>query len=190
MTDTILCISGSTRAQSLNTRLLNCAASSIRNQGAKATIVDLSDYPFPIYNGDLESGNGLPDGVSALQRLFEEHDGLLVASPEYNGFFSPLLKNTIDWLTRPDPARDSKPAPLSDKVAGLVAASPGRLGGLRGLAPLRQLLAGLGVTVVGQDLAVAAAHEKFNDDGTLSDDSTQQQLDRVISTVLASSIQR
>lgn len=189
VTDKLLCISGSTRTESLNTRLAKCLATSAGIHGATATLLDLAEYPLPLYNGDLESDQGLPAEAAALQELFEAHDGFLIASPEYNGFFSPLLKNTIDWVTRPNPAADQKPAPYTNKVAGLVAASPGRLGGLRGLGPLRQLLAGLGVTVIGPQLAVASAHEKFNDDGSLSDEEIQQQLDNVVRQVIACKIQ-
>lgn len=184
MTNRILCFAGSTRKDSYNKQIARLMANDANELGATATYIDLGDYDMPLYNGDLESANGLPEAASRLQALFESHDGLLIASPEYNGFFSPLLKNTIDWLSRPDPARKDKPAPYTNKVAGIVSASPGGYGGLRGLVPLRQQLAALGLTVVGKQLAIASVYEKLDAEGKFTDEHTSQQLKDVVSAVI------
>jgi len=183
MTTKILCFSGSIRKDSLNLRLASAAAESANNQGADATLINLGDFPMPLYNGDEEQKNGLPEKAVALKTIFLEHDGLIIASPEYNGFFSPLLKNTIDWLSRPNPDLPDQPSPFATKVAGLVAASPGGLGGLRGLSPLRVLLSGIGITVVPTQLAVPAAHEKITTEG-VTDDDTSEKLAGVIQSVI------
>lgn len=184
MAHPILCFAGSSRNDSFNKKIARLMANEATELGTAATFIDLQDYELPLYNGDLEATAGLPEAAIRLQALFESHDGLLIASPEYNGFFSPLLKNTIDWLSRPDPARDDKPLPFANKVAGIVAASPGGFGGLRGLVPLRQQLAALGVTVVGRQLAIPSAHEKLTPDGQLSDAQVSQQLKEVVTAVI------
>ena len=187
MATKLLCFSGSTRKDSLNLKLASAAAASASKQGAVATLINLDDFQMPLYNGDDEKANALPEKAVALKEIFLAHDGLLIASPEYNGFFSPLLKNTLDWLSRPDPGLPDQPSPFAGKVAGLLAASPGGLGGLRGLSPLRVLLSGIGVTVVPAQLAVSAAHEKLSTKG-ITDDATMEKLDGVIKAVMGCSV--
>ena len=140
----LLAISGSSRQGSVNKRLLDAAVNTARALGAEVSCLDLRTLALPLYDGDLEAANGLPEGCTALKKALVEHDALLIASPEYNGFFSPLLKNAIDWASRP---QGSQPSPFTGKLAGLLAASPGALGGIRGLPTVRQLLSNLGVLV-------------------------------------------
>ena len=127
---------------------------------------------FPSYDQiheDLESAEGLPDSVLAFKDLMKAHDGLLIASPEYNSSFSPLLKNTIDWASRP---REGE-TPLQcfrGKVAGLVAASPGGFGGYRGLQQVRYLLGNIGVVVLPDMFSLPGAFDAFNEDGALKDE--------------------
>ncbi|MDH3664392.1 MAG: NAD(P)H-dependent oxidoreductase, partial [Alphaproteobacteria bacterium] len=152
-------------------KLVRVAADGGRDAGAEVTIVDLRDFPMPLYDGDLEANEGLPEPVKRLKALFMEHQGLLISSPEYNGGMSAVLKNTIDWVSRSAEGEGGLAA-YKDKVAGLVAASPGRLGGLRGLAHLRQILSNIGVLVLPQQHALGGAGEAFDDQGGLKD-STQ-----------------
>ena len=169
MTASILAFSGSTRKGSFNTRLLHTVAGAARDAGATVTIADLADYDMPIYNEDLESAQGLPDSVEAFKDLLKAHGGLLIASPEYNSSFSPVLKNAIDWATRP---REGE-TPLEcfrGKVAGLLAASPGYFGGYRGLQQVRYLLGNIGVVVLPDMFSLPNAHAAFNDDGSLKDE--------------------
>ncbi|HQW38397.1 MAG TPA: NAD(P)H-dependent oxidoreductase [Usitatibacteraceae bacterium] len=166
----ILVFAGSARRDSLNKKLAREAARLAREAGAEATFVDLDDYPIPLFHGDLEAAEGMPENARKLRALFLAHDALLVASPENNSSVTALLKNTIDWLSRDlgeGRGDDSGLAPWRGKVAGLMAASPGAFGGVRGLPHLRQVLATLGVTVLGTQVAVPRAHEAFGDDGRL-----------------------
>lgn len=170
----ILAFAGSTRKDSYNHRLVQVAAEGARQKGAEVTVIDLAEYPLPIFNEDLES-EATPENVTRLKELFLQHDGLLIASPEYNGSITPLLKNTIDWVSRP--AEGEAPlAAYQGKVASLMSASPGGLGGLRGLVHVRAILGNIGVTVLPQQVAVAKAYEAFGDDGSLLDANQQNQV--------------
>jgi len=144
------------------------AAAGAQAAGAEVTLLDLRDFPMPIYDGDLEDSEGLPAKALGLRRIMLAHQGLLIASPEYNSSLSPLPKNTIDWLSRPV---DGEPGllPFRDKVAALMAASPGALGGLRGLVHLRAILGNIGVIVLPAQVAIGKAHEAFDDRGALVD---------------------
>ncbi|SFT75427.1 NADPH-dependent FMN reductase [Halomonas saccharevitans] len=172
----ILVFAGSTRTGSYNKLLARQAAESIERAGGRPTFIDLRDHPMPLYDGDLEAEQGLPENALVLRRGLAEHDGLLIASPEYNGFITPLLKNTIDWLTRPHEGESGLDL-FAGKLAGVVSASPGGLGGLRSLSLTRQLLTNIGVTVLPDQLAVARAAKAFDDQGRLGDDEQQQKLD-------------
>jgi len=187
MAQKILCFAGSTRKESFNRRLANSAYNLVNELGGKGTLVELTDYSMPLYNGDDEQAHGLPDAAIALQSLMIQHDGLIIASPEYNGFFTPVLKNTIDWMSRPNVEAPDQAPVFKGKVGGLVATSGGALGGLRGLIPLRTLLSGIGVTIVSTQLAVPAANEKFNA-SELTDSDTLKSLTTVVQSVLDCSI--
>ena len=167
MTPRLLAFAGSVRRDSFNARLARFAAREAEAAGAEALLLDLAEFDLPLYDGDLEAGEGLPAGAARLKELFLAHDGFLIASPEYNGSISPLLKNAIDWVSRPVAGQP----PLvwyAGKVAGLMAASPGALGGLRGLVHVRQILSGIGVIVAPAQHAVARAGDAFDGDGGLA----------------------
>ena len=175
----ILVFAGSARRDSLYKKLARVAAQFAREAGAEATFVDLDDYPIPLYHGDLEAASGMPENARKLRGIFLAHDALIIASPENNSSMSSLLKNTIDWLSRDveDGKGDSSGlAPWRGKVAGLMAASPGGFGGIRALPHLRQILAALGVTVLGTQVAVPRAHEAFTADGSLADERVAKSL--------------
>jgi NAD(P)H-dependent FMN reductase len=180
MTAKLIFLSGSIRKESLNAKLAEVATSMAKELGADATYIDLNDYQMPIYNGDLEDAEGLPENAIALKKLFIECDGFFIASPEYNSGYSALLKNTIDWLSRKHEADEKGLIAFSGKVAAISAASTGALGGLRGLVPLRILLGNIGVTVIPQQLAVSKANESFDDKGNLIDDKQKQTLQNVV----------
>ena len=170
----ILAFSGSSRKGSYNQKMVEIAASGARDAGAEVTVIDLVDYPMPMFNQDLEAEQGMPDKALAFKQLLIEHDGFLIASPEYNSAFSPLLKNVIDWASRAT-AKDEPPLhAYQGKTAAIMAASPGALGGIRGLVFLRMLLANMGVTVMPDQQALRQAFKAFNEDGLLIDDKQQQ----------------
>lgn len=174
----ILVFAGSSRVSSYNKRLARLAAERIAQLGGRPTFIDLRDHPMPLYDGDLETSQGLPENALVLRRGLANHDGLLIASPEYNGFITPLLTNTLDWLSRPHEGESGLEL-FKGKYAAVVSASPGGLGGLRSLALVRQLLTNLGVTVLADQLAVARASEAFDDQGRLADTAQGEKLDAI-----------
>jgi NAD(P)H-dependent FMN reductase len=170
----ILAFSGSSRVESFNTRLVAIAAAGAEDAGADVTRINLGDFPMPFMNEDLEASEGMPAAAREFKQLMIEHDGFLIASPEYNSAFSPLLKNALDWASRSE-AEDEPPLQgFRGKVATLMAASPGALGGLRGLVFLRMMLGNLGVIVLPDQRAVREAYKAFNEDGSLVDENQQQ----------------
>ena len=148
-----------------------------------ARFIDLRDFPLPLFGEDLEAKQGMPAAATELKQLFVEHDGLLIASPEYNSSISALLKNAIDWLSRRTPDEEPLIA-FRGKVAGLMSASPGALGGLRGLVHVRSILGNIGVIVLPDQHAVAKAHEAFNDDGSLKDPQQQSKIEGIAHRVV------
>ncbi|MHC4136068.1 MAG: NADPH-dependent FMN reductase [Planctomycetota bacterium] len=172
MTPRVLAFAGSTRTESFNKKLVRVAAGGARDAGADVTVIDLRDYPLPLFDGDLEAEHGLPEHAIRLKELFLAHQGLLIAAPEYNGSITAVLKNAIDWVSRP--AEGEKPLRcFHGKVAALMSASPGGLGGMRGLAAVRSILGGIRVLVLPQQVAVPRAHEAFDADGRLTDAKRQ-----------------
>lgn len=182
----ILAFAGSARQQSLNKKLVQVAAHGARQAGADVSFIDLKDYPLPIYDGDLES-EGFPDNVRRLRQLMLEHQGFLIASPEYNGSLSPLLKNVIDWCSRPIDGQDGL-APYRNKVVVLMSTSPGGFGGLRALPHLRTVLSGIGAIVLPDQVAVPKGHEAFTAQGGMANDkqrATIEALGATLATTLA-----
>jgi NAD(P)H-dependent FMN reductase len=168
----ILAFAGSTRRDSFNKKLVPIAAKGARDAGAAVTLIDLKDFPLPLFDQDFEAEQGLPENGKRLKKLFIDHEGLLIACPEYNSSITAVLKNAIDWVSRPAPGEPSLVA-FRGKVATLMSASPGALGGLRGLVHVRSILGNLGVIVLPEQIAVAKAHEALQPDGSLRDPKQQ-----------------
>lgn len=173
----ILAFAGSTRKDSYNKKLVKVMAELARETGASVELIDLADYRAPLYDGDFEEQHGLPEEAAELKRKLNESDALLISSPEYNGSLTAVLKNTIDWLSRPGAVEGSV---FQGKTALLVSASPGGLGGLRGLRHLREILTNLGTMVVPGQRAVSAAHKVFGEDGQLNDEALKEQLAKLV----------
>lgn len=178
----ILAFAGSTRADSFNHRLLALASSIARDAGAKVTEIDLADFPLPLYHQDLEANEGLPDSAVRLKQLFLEHTGLLLACPEYNSSITPLWKNTIDWVSRRATADEPPLSAYQGKIAALLAASPGALGGLRGLRHVREILSNIGVLVVPQQFALAQANKAFDEAANLTDPKQREMVKSCVET--------
>ncbi|MCH4811946.1 NADPH-dependent FMN reductase [Vreelandella neptunia] len=174
-TQKVLVFAGSAREASLNKQLAKLGAKRIEALGGEATFIDLKDYPCPLFDEDIET-QGMPENVVKLREILAEHQGVLIASPEYNGFITPLLKNTLDWLSRPYQETPGLGL-FAGKWAALVGASPGGLGGIRALPLGQQLLANLGLIVLPQPLSLPKAGSAFNDSGALNDAATGQKLD-------------
>ena len=166
----ILAFGGSLRRDSFNQKLAAIAAAGAREAGAEVTLIALRDYPLPVFDQDLEAADGLPAAAKKLKQLFREHQGLIIAAPEYNSSITAALKNAIDWVSRAEREDEPPLAAFTSKTAVLCAASPGALGGLRGLVTVRSILGNIGVTVLPDQVAVSKAHEAFRVDGSLVDE--------------------
>ncbi len=172
----ILAFAGSLRKDSLNKKALAIAVAGARKAGAEVTVVDLKDFSVPLYDGDLEDANGLPENAIKLQDLMLANDGFLIASPEYNSGISGTLKTYIDWTSRP---RDEigAGACYAGKFAVLLSCSPGGLGGIRALPNVRTILASMGVHVLPDEFALGKAHEAFDENGAAKAAFVQNKLE-------------
>lgn len=190
----LIIMTGSARRDALNRKTAVALMAAAERAGASTTWVEPADYTLPLYDGDLEAESGLPDAAARLQTLFATHDGLLLAGPEYNGFFSPLVKNTFDWLSRPLPNEPGRSGTqhFRGKPAGIATASPGALGGIRALQHTRQYLSNLGFLVVPDQLGIPFANKAFDAAGAILEARTQAGIEGVAQAVvaLASRLQR
>ena len=178
----LLAFSGSLRTGSYNQRLLDIAAGLAREAGAEVTAIALRDFHLPLYDADLES-EGFPAVAEQLRDLFVDHDGFLIASPEFNGSVSGALKNAIDWASRPRP-NDSTPLPaFRGKVAGIMSASVSPSGGLRGLFALRQILGTIQTLVATEQVMVPFAERAF-EGPELTDRMPRQMLPGLVNRVV------
>jgi len=177
----VLIVPGSNRSASLNVKLAGHIARELTLLGAEATRVSLADYPMPIYDGDDETANGIPEPARKLIARFKAHDAVVIVSPEYNGSIPPVLKNAIDWMSR------DGVAPFRDRVFAIAAASPGALGGARALLALRQCLeVALGALIIPEQFTLPAANRAFDANGALND----QQRGKFLSAMLTGLIER
>ena len=175
----ILVFAGSARRDSLNKKLARAAVEAVRAAGGEPTFLDLDDYPIPVYHGDLEAAEGMPENARKVRALFLGHDGLLIASPENNQSITSLLKNVIDWLSRDigdGRGENHGLAPYRGKVAGIMNATPGQYGGVRHLFHLRQVLSGLGVMVMPHQVQLGHADKAFDASGKLTDERAARAL--------------
>jgi len=170
----ILAFAGSARRDSANKKLLTALAAAARDAGGDVTQIDLADFDIPLFNEDIESA-GVPADVTRLKKLAADHDAFLISSPEYNGSISPLIKNTIDWLSRKH-GDEPRMMAYSNKVVALSSASPGGLGGIRMLPQLQYIFQSLGVLVIPQTVAVGGAFKAFDEDGKLVDEKIQERV--------------
>jgi NAD(P)H-dependent FMN reductase len=166
----ILVIPGSTRNRSHNARLAALAAKELTLADGDVTLISLYDYPMPLYDADHDMVSGPPPSALKLKKMIGAHQGVFIASPEYNASISPLLKNAIDWLSRVREREEAPHAAFRDRVFALGAASPDVSGGARGLMALRQTLElGCGALVIPEQITVAHAENAFDDLDNLKD---------------------
>lgn len=185
----ILAFAGSSRSNSLNKKLLDIAAQGAVEAGAKVTIIHLRDYPLPLYCGDVEAQFGLPESAADLQALLAESDALLIASPDYNGGYSAILKNALDWMSRPNGNGQPGLAHFANKAAAVVSASPGPLGGSRGQLAIRGVLDKLGMLVIPQSFSLGVAHEAFDETHKLRDLKVENMV-RAVGAALADTVRK
>jgi NAD(P)H-dependent FMN reductase len=170
----ILAFAGSTRNDSFHKKLVKIAAQGAMNAGAEVTYLDLKDLPMPLYDQDLQDQEGYPENVLKFKSLLKEHQGFLIACPEYNSSVTPVWKNAIDWASRSEPGE----APLAltcfrGKIAAIMATSPGGMGGLRGLSHVRSILESIGVFVIPDQKTLPNAYQIFAQNGNLKDEKQQ-----------------
>ena len=163
----ILVIPGSLRTGSHNVRLAAAAAYEFAQAGVDVTRISLADFPLPIYDGDLQNKSGVPKNAVNLKRMIGAHHGVLIVTPEYNSSVPPLVKNTIDWVTRVQDANESRGQVFREKPFAIAAASEGRLGGTRALAALRLILTACRATVIANQLALSFADQAYDDSDRL-----------------------
>ena len=182
----ILAFAGSARRDSWNRKVLTIAVTGAREAGAEVTVVNLGDYPMPIYNADWHEEHGVPDQMLELRKLMMAANGLLIASPEYNTSITPLLKNTIDWLSQ-SVNGESGGAPFEGKVGGLMGASNGAFGTIRALPHVSMILANLGVLML-PIVAVPGVAKAFDESGAMTNERMQLTLSslgaRVANTIV------
>jgi NAD(P)H-dependent FMN reductase len=171
----ILAFAGSLRKASFNKKLVKIAAKGAQDAGAEVTYIDLSDYPLPLFNEDEETAQGLPANAAKLKELMIQHDGFLIASPEYNSSIPAVLKNIIDWVSRPRPGEPYLNS-FIDKAVVLMSASPGDLGGLRCLVQLRALFGNIFSIVLPQQKSIRKADEAFDEAGHLKDIKKEEEV--------------
>jgi NAD(P)H-dependent FMN reductase len=183
MVPKILVFAGSIRANAFSSRTADAAMKELARQGAEVTRISLVDYPLPIMDQELEREKGVPENAALLARLIAAHDGVLIASPEYNASIPPLLKNTLDWISRI--RRDNGRAfnPLSGKVFGLCSSSDSGFGGARGLYHLRAVLMACHAEIVTPQCSVPRASEAFDDEGDFQDERLRLSMETVCRTL-------
>ena len=181
----IVVFTGSTRKNSFNKKLAKAAAAIAEAKNVEVTYLDLADYEAPVYSGDIEADSGLPESMRKLKSILAASDGLLIATPEYNGHVPPVLVNCFSWASRKEGDEQGMVA-FEGKFAGLMATSPGRLGGIRVLPRLRASLSDLGVMVVPGFVSVPSASNAFADDGSIDENtatSIASLVDRLIKAI-------
>lgn len=178
----ILVFAGSVRTGALSGKLATLAARDLAAEGAEVTHVSLADYPMPIYDGDLEERDGIPDSATRLTRIIATHDGVFIATPEYNHSLPPLLKNAIDWVSR---HQHSGTTPFWNKVYGMGSTSDGRVGGARALLDLRKVLAtAVRGLVIPERVEISMAQHAFNEAGELIDEVPREVMATVVRTLI------
>jgi NAD(P)H-dependent FMN reductase len=182
----LLVFAGSTRQQSYNRRLAQATARIAESLGAQATVLELADYDIPLYNADLEA-QGTPERVLRLKAALHAHPAWIICSPEYNGSYTALLKNAIDWASSPvagHPEWQDGLKPFRGKVVGMLSASPGALGGLRSQSHLAPLLINLECWLAPKAFALGGAASAFDADGQLVQAADQERVRAVVEQVL------
>lgn len=175
----VMAFAGSTRKDSVNKKLVLEAAELARKRGADVTVVDLKDYPMPLYDADLELTEGMPEKAKEFRKLMIQSNVILIASPEYNGSVSAVLKNTLDWASRSEEGGGSRDA-FKGKKFVIMSASPGAGGGAKGLVHLRAILENIGGTVLPQQVVVPNAFQAFDEQGHLKNKEQEMLLNQLI----------
>ena len=165
----ILAFAGSAREESFNKKLVRLAAKAAEEAGAEVTLIDLRDFPMPLMDQDLQEREGIPKHGKRFRELLRDHQGWLIAAPEYNSGITPLLKNSIDWASRVESTSEKPLSIFIGKTAAIMSTSPGKFGGARGLVHVRSILSNIKVAVLDDDVTIPSAFKAFDDAGQLTD---------------------
>lgn len=185
MTPRILVFAGSIRSGALSGKTADAAVKELALQGANVTRISLADYPLPILNLDLEREKGLPEHAVKLAHMLGAHDGLLIASPEYNSSIPPLLKNAVDWTSRVKTDAQGRPLrAFHDKPVGLCSSSAGGYAGVRALNHLRAVLVHCQAEVISPQCSVPRAQEAFDGNGDFLEERLQKAMAKVCRTLI------
>lgn len=182
---TVLAFAGSTREDSVNKKLVVDAANVARRLGAKVTLINLGDYQMPFYDADVEAKEKMPAKAKELRELMMKSKVIMIASPEYNGSLSGILKNAIDWATRSEDGGPSRDA-FKGKTFLIMSASPGQSGGSRGLVHLRSIIENVGGKIADKQITIPGAYSAFNEQGLLKDQNSQKELEQAVTQALKS----
>lgn len=174
----ILVFAGSTRSGAYSGKVADCAHKELAVQGADVTRISLVDYPLPIMNEDLEREEGVPENAVKLARLFDAHDAQMICTPEYNGGMPPLVKNTIDWVSRVSKDGGKTLKPYNGKVAGICSSSDGHFAGIRSAAQLRQVLSHIQMELISPQVSVPNADHAFDDKGDFKEERLRKAMTR------------
>ena len=182
----ILIFAGSARQGAFSKQLAAATTTLINGEGGKPTLIDLADFEIPLCNANLEAGGGIPQPVIDFRRLVASHDGMAIATPEYNGFVTPLLLNMLCWASRPSPSDDFGTV-FQGRPVALMASSPGRLGGVRVIPRLRDVVAELGMIPVPGFVTVPEAASAFTEQGRLAERRTEDDLVSLVRRLMTAS---
>lgn len=180
----ILVFSGSVRSGSVNSKLVDAFVGELAQLECEVTGISLADYELPLYDGDLEADKGVPNNAEKLAKLFQAQNGIIFVGPEYNGSISPLMKNTIDWISRVKELDGEVVLPFKDKVALIASASPGGMGGINSLAHMRDILVRLKMLVLSEQLGIGNAFSAFDDDDKLSNERQAAMLTSAVKSLV------
>lgn len=182
---TILIFSGSIRSESRNTLLAQAIANTVPQFGGTPNLVSLQGFEMPLYNGDLEKQAGVPDSAKRFAELMTTHDGIIIVSPEYNASLPPLLKNTLDWVSRVKPEAGQELQPFKGPIFAIAGASPGAMGTIRNLAAMRaMLMQGFGALVIAEQLGVPQSGSAFDDDGSLIAERSKSSMETMLRSLI------
>jgi len=184
MTPKILVFAGSVRSGAYSGKTADLAQKELALQGAEVTRISLADYPLPFMDQDLEAEKGVPENAVKLARLFVAHDGILIATPEYNGSLPPLLKNAIDWISRVRGDGGAPLRPLPGKVVAICSSSNGHFAGIRSASHLRQILSHIQMEVISPQLSVPNAGEAFDEDGAFIPERLRKSMHNVCAALI------
>lgn len=180
----ILVFNGSNRSGSYSGKVADAAMRELAKHEVEVTRISFLDYPLPLMDEDLEREKGIPENAMKLARLFAAHDGMFIATPEYNGSIPPLLKNVIDWVSRVSRDGDRPLKPYQGKVVGLASSSNGHFAGIRAINHLRAVLIHIGLQVVSEQCSIPNGQQAFDEMDRIIDDRARSNLERTVRSLV------